>query len=148
MEFNLIRMKPTGGYVTVIDRKNKPRLMCFRDTQSANKCKYQLAAFRAKKGHWPDMDLSNPHTLVNPKVMKKLRHPEEILEFMEVDTIDIEDITKIAMSNNLALLYCHTFDSKLEGNMLSMEFSGQEIDMDVDNFAYIRELNYNYYKSD
>jgi hypothetical protein len=32
--------------------------------------------------------------------------------------------------------------------MLSMEFRGQEIDMDVDNFAYIRELNYNYYKPD
>ena len=148
MEFNLIRMKPTGGYVTVIDRKNKPRLMCFRDTHSANKCKYQLAAFRAKKGHWPDMDLSNPHTLVNPKVMKKLRHPEEIMDFLEIDTMDMENITKLSMYNNLSLLYCHTFDSKLEGNMLSMEFSGQEIDMEVDNFAYIRELNYNYYKSD
>lgn len=148
MEFNLIRMKPTGGYVTVIDRRNKPRLMCFRDLKSANKCKYQLAAFRADKGHWPDMDLSNPHSTVPRKAYTKSRHPEEVLEFLEVDTVDMENITNIAINNNLSLLYCHNFESKMDGNMLSMEFSGQEIDMDVDNFAYIRELNYNYYKPD
>lgn len=148
MEFNLIRMKPTGGYVTITDRKNKPRLMCFKDKQSANKCKYQLAVFRAEKGYWPDMDLTTPHSTLPRKVLKKLRHPEEIMCFMEVDTLDMEDMTKIAQYNNLSLLYCHNFESNLEGNMLSMEFSGQEVDMEVDSFAYIRELNYNYYKSD
>ena len=148
MEFNLIRMKPTGGYVTVTDRKNKPRLMCFRDIQSANKCKHQLASFRADKGYWPDMDLSNPHSTAPAKVMKKFRDTREILDFLEVDTVDMDDITKISQYHNLAVLYCHDFDSKLSGNILSMEFSAQEIDVEVDNFAYIRELNYNYYKSD
>jgi hypothetical protein len=78
----------------------------------------------------------------------KSRHPEEVLEYLEVDTVDMEDITKISQYNNLSILYCHNFESKLSGNMLSMEFSAQEIDVEVDNFAYIRELNYNYYKSD
>jgi hypothetical protein len=141
-------MKPTGGYITVTDRKNKPRLMCFKDIHTANKCKVQLAKFRAEKGNWPDMDLSSPHSAVQTKFLKKLRDPKEVLEFLEIDTVCLDDITNLARSNNLALLYCLNFNSKLSGNMLSMEFSAQEIDIEVDNFAYIRELNYNYYKSD
>jgi hypothetical protein len=141
-------MKPTGGYITVTDRSNKPRLMCFKNTQCANKCKVQLATFRAKNGHWPDMDLSNPHSMVQSTVLKKLRDPRDILDFLEIDTVCVDDITKLAQNNNLSLLYCHSFDSNISNNMLSMEFSAQEIDIEVDNFAYIRELNYNYYKSD
>lgn len=148
MEFNLIRMKPTGGYVTLTDRKNKPRLMCFGDIKSANKCKYQLAAFRADKGYWPDMDLSNPYSAVPAKIMKKNRDIKDVLDFLEIDTIDLDDITRISKYNNLSILYCHNFESKFSGNTLSLEFSAQEIDVEVDNFAYIRELNYNYYKSD
>lgn len=148
MEFNLIRMKPTNGYVTIIDRKNKPRLMCFKDIKSANKCKQQLATFRADKGQWPDLDLSSPHTTVRSKGVSKIRDMKDILDFLEVDTVYMEDITKIIQHNNVSILYCHNFDSKMNGNSLSIEFSAQEIDMEVDNFAYIRELNYNYYKSD
>ena len=148
MEFNLIRMRPTNGYVTIIDRKNKPRLMCFKDIKSANKCKHQLATFRANKGHWPDLDLSSPYTTIHTRGVNKLRDTKDILDFLEVDTVYMEDITKIIQYNNVSILYCHNFESKLNGNSLSLEFSAQEIDMEVDNFAYIRELNYNYYKSD
>ena len=148
MEFSLIRMKPTGGYVTVTDRHNKPRLMCFKNIHYANKCKFQIATYRAKNGHWPDMDLSNPHSAVKSNDVKKTRDPREIIDFLEIDTVCVDDITRLAQNNNLSLLYCHNFDSKISNKMLSMEFSAQEIDIEVDNSAYIRELNYNYYKFD
>lgn len=148
MEFHFIRMKPNNGYVTIVDPKKKPRMMCFKKKMDARKCVRHIAYFRSKYGVWPNMDLSEPDTKINSPIQFKKRKPGEIARYMDIDTLYMEDLERLSLSANASLLYCYSFDALPEGDtFLSLAFSGEEIDLEVDDDVYREKMELHLYRS-
>ena len=141
MNFHFIRMKPNNGYITIIDPKKKPRMMCFKEKKDARTCIEQISAFRSKYGIWPNMDLSDPDTKINSPTKFKKRTPKDIASYMEIESLSIADLQLVSMSANASLMYCYSFDDlRKNNNSLTLSFSGQEIDLEVDDEVYRAKL--------
>jgi len=148
MEFHFIRMKPNNGYVTIVDPKKKPRMMCFKNKLDARKCVRHIAYFRSKYGVWPNMDLSDPDTKINSPIKFKKRKPSEIARYMDIETLYMEDLERLSLSANASLMYCYSFEALPESDsFLSLSFSGQEIDLEVDEHVYRTKMNLHLYRS-
>lgn len=142
MEFNFVRNKINNGYITLVDPKSKPRILCFKTKPTATICLKHLAKFKADYGIWPPMDLSsNKVNIVN----KEKSNKRNVLEFenqLEINTLDIEELNEIGLTTNTSFLYCHTFGILLDDmDCMSVSFSGQEIDSEPDNLLYVNSLN-------
>ena len=142
MEFHFIRMKTNNGYVTVVDPKKKPRMMCFKNKVDAHKCVRHISYFRSKYGVWPNMDLSDPNTKIISPVKFKTRTPDQIAAYMDIETLYMDDLERLSLSANASLMYCYAFEALPEGdNFLSLSFSGQEIDLEVDEHMYRTKMD-------
>ena len=77
MQFHFIGVIVRGGYTTITDPDGKPRIICFSKKKTANECIDYICKYRSSYGVWPDMNLEQPVSRINPNINYKKRTPEK-----------------------------------------------------------------------
>lgn len=141
--FHFIRMKPTKGFITMTDPKDKTRAMCFKNRETAQRYMEYLSRFRSRTGRWPNLNMRESVSFVKRPEKIRYRSPEDVLRFMEIVDYDRDRLDDIARHTNLSFVYIVDFentDTDEKGNMI---FKAQEIDSYVDINLYTQNLELN-----
>ena len=125
-----------GGYTTITDPDGKPRIICFSKKKTANECIDYMSKYRSNYGVWPDMNLEQPVSRINPNMNFKKRTPENISEYIFTEEMVKSQLDEMSTGTGDCYFYCHTFGYKED--LLQISLSGQKID---------GEINERYYKS-
>jgi hypothetical protein len=142
MEFHFIKLNVNGTYLSLVDPSYKPRFICFQDMLLANKCIDYVSVFRSKHGVWPSFDMSRKKRKLTG-VSVKIRTPEQVKRYIELETYDFNTIDIIATRSNVSFYNVLRFDTTEFGNVESIDMSGQEMDAVVDDFLYRDLLEFN-----
>ena len=146
--FNFIQIKPTGKYLTIIDKANMPRYMCFNKKMDALHCVTYISKFRSENGFFPQLDLTRNQTelheeLRNNLKIKKERTPESISKLLYIETLTPEKVNKICASYNINLFYIQSFAYMYDKNKdeTKVLMAAQELNGRPDDYMYIAKLN-------
>jgi len=143
MEFHFVKLKINGTYLSLVDPSSKPRYVCFSDRGKAEECVKYVSTFRSKYGIWPCFDMSKSKRKLKSNVNVKVRTPEQVMHYLEVDTYDFETIDRIASRSNTSFYCILHFETDDYGNTESISMSGQEMDAIVDEALYRDLLEFN-----
>ena len=141
MEYHFIKLNVNGTYLSLVDPTQKSRFMCFRDKKIADKCVEYVSSFRARRGVWPSFDMSSRRKKIESSNLK-IRTPEQVGRYLEIETYDFQTIDQIAARTNTSFFCILRFDCDTIDNMESINISGQEMDAIVDEAAYRDLLEY------
>jgi len=130
-------MKPTKAFLSIVDPNKKSRFVCFSDKKTAEVFVKYVTTFRSKHGFWPNLDMSREVRTVKSKVGFKQRSPEELREYISLDTHDYETIYNMARRTNVSFICVTDFAYSPDGeHQQRVSFSGQEWDGEADEVAY------------
>jgi hypothetical protein len=73
----------------------------------------------------------------------KLRTPEQVLRYLDLETYDFNTIDRIATRTNASFYCVLRFETEMVKNMESISMAGQEMDAIVDEASYRDLLEYN-----
>jgi len=135
MQFHFIGIVK-GGYTTITDPDGKPRMICFSKKKIADQCIDYISKYRSSYGVWPDMNLEQPVSRINPTINFKKRTPENIREYIFIEEMVKSQLDEMSTGTGVCYFYCHNFAYK--DDLLQISLSGQKID---------GEINERYYKS-
>jgi|TARA_B110000977_G_scaffold5332_1_gene7592 hypothetical protein len=141
MEYHFIKLNVNGTYLSLVDPSHKSRFICFRDKPTAGKCVEYVSSFRARHGVWPSFDMTQRKKKIESS-SAKLRTPEQVMRYLEVDTYDLDTVDRIAARTNTSFYCVLRFDSVTNNNIEALDMSGQEMDAIVDEAAYRDLLEY------
>ncbi len=141
MEYHFVKLNVNGTYLSLVDPVHKSRFICFRDKQTAGQCVDYVSSFRARHGVWPSFDMTQRKKKIESS-SAKLRTPEQVMRYLEVDTYDYDTINRIAARTNASFYCVLRFDSVTIDNIEALDMSGQEMDAIVDEAAYRDLLEY------
>ena len=136
MEFHFVKLNVNGTYLSLVDPAMKPRFICFSSHETANKCVKYVSTFRSKHGVWPCFDMSRGKRKLESNTTVKLRTPEQVKRYLEIETYDMNTIDRIARRTNASFYCILHFETEDQGNIESISMSGQEMDAIVDENAY------------
>ena len=139
MEYHFIKLNVNGTYLSLVDPSHKSRFICFRDKPTAGKCVEYVSSFRARHGVWPSFDMTQRKKKIESS-SAKLRTPEQVMRYLEVDTYDLDTVDSIAARTNTSFYCVLRFDSVTNNNIEALDMSGQEMDAIVDEAAYRDKL--------
>lgn len=143
MEFHFIKLNINGTYLSLVDPSYKPRYMCFAETDKATKCIEYVSTFRSRYGVWPSFDMSASHRKLESNTHIKLRTPEQVKCYLEIETYDFNTIDRIASRTNNSFYCVLRFDTDTVKNTESISMAGQEMDAVVDEVSYRDLLEFN-----
>lgn len=144
MEYHFVQMKPTNTYLSLVDPNKKSRLICFQSKNTAKSVVDYVTNFRSEHGYWPVLDLSRPNTFVKSKPNVKKRTPEELKKYIGLETINYEDIEKMARKTNNSFMCVLRFScTETDTEKQVIRFAGQEWDGRVDEASYRDLLEFN-----
>lgn len=129
MEFHFVKLTHTGAYLSMVDPKMKPRMVCFSQKGTAKNFVNYAADFRARTRVWPSLDLSRDTRKLEAgeQVTVPYGTPKQIKRFLEIETYDLESIEKLAIQTNVSFFCITEFDVVYNSNdSETMNFSGQE----------------------
>jgi hypothetical protein len=141
-QFHFIKFKPSGAFLTMKDRTEQMRYMCFSSRQAAVDAVEYISLFRCRNGVFPILDMSEEKTKVKVPPKFKKRELHQVAKFFEIETHDREDLDMMARSTNSHFLYVHKFKYDSDREM-HVSFSGQEVDAYVDPKVFVDCLEYN-----
>lgn len=141
--FHFIRMKPTKGFITMTDPKDKTRAMCFQNRETAQRYMDYLSRFRSRTGRWPNLNMRESVSFVKRPEKIRYRPPEDVLRFMEIVEYDRERLDDIARYTNLSFVYIVDFENTDDDEKGNMIFKAREIDSYVDIDLYTQNLELN-----
>jgi len=79
MSFHFISLlSEPKTYLTMVDNVGRPRFMTFTEEHLARTCIRYMARYKARNGHWPNMDLERRVNVRAREVGVKIRHPGSI----------------------------------------------------------------------
>lgn len=137
MDYHFIQMKPTKAFLSIVDPNKKSRFVCFNDKKTAEVFVNYVTTFRSKYGFWPNLDMSKGSNVVKSKVGFKPRSPEELREYISLDSYDYETIYNMARRTNVSFICVTEFAHIPNGEEQQLvSFSGQEWDGEADEAAY------------
>jgi hypothetical protein len=137
MDYHFIQMKPTKAFLSIVDPNKKSRFVCFNDKKTAEVFVNYVTTFRSKHGFWPNLDMSREVRTVKSKVGFKQRSPEELREYISLDSYDYETIYNMARRTNVSFICVTNFAYIPDGeHQQRVNFSGQEWDGEADEGAY------------
>ena len=137
MDYHFIQMKPTKAFLSIVDPNKKSRFVCFSDKKTAEVFVNYVTTFRSKHGFWPNLDMSREVRTVKSKVGFKQRSPEELREYISLDTYDYETIYNMARRTNVSFICVTDFAFSPDGeHQQRVSFSGQEWDGEADEAVY------------
>ena len=135
MQFHFIGII-RGRYTTITDPDGKPRIICFSKKKIADQCIDYISKYRSSYGVWPDMNLEQPVSRINPTIDFKKRTYENIREYIFIEEMVKSQLDEMSTGTGVCYFYCHDFAYK--DDLLQISLSGQKID---------GEINERYYKS-
>ena len=138
MDFHFICIK-SGGSATILDAREKPRYICFKERQYATRYATYICEHKARFGTWPMVNLSTPFVKVRLLDGHSPTDPENYLGLLDVVYKDQDDLDNMSIMTGVNYFYCHEFDYE---DLLSMRMRGQDIDGYVDDFLYRENLDY------
>lgn len=142
MNYNFIKMKSIGNYLTLIDPTNNPRYMCFSDKSNASHCINYIARFRSEHGYFPNIDLSkSSRQEIKSNVSFKKRSPSEISDMLSIVTLNQDDLDEVCCKNSIGFFYVHNFSYTLKNNEIELLLSAQELNCTPDMYRYTTNLN-------
>tara|TARA_B110000444_G_C18848910_1_gene604009 strand:+ start:3871 stop:4314 length:444 start_codon:yes stop_codon:yes gene_type:complete len=143
MEFHLVKLNVAKSYLSLVDPNAKPRFICFSEKPIAEKCVDYVADFRSRHGEWPCLDMSQSNRRMESKPVVKLRTPEQVKRYLEIETYDFKTLDQIACRTNVSFYCVLNFDAIVTNNSENMSFSGQEMDGDADHDKFVEWMNFN-----
>ena len=142
--YHLIQMKPTKTYLSIVDPNKKSRFVCFSDRKTADTFMDYVTHFRSKHGHWPNMDMSNRFARVRRKSGIKKRTPDELKNYLSLESFDYENIDDMAKRTNVSFICVTNFAYLPDSHETQLvSFSGQEWDGEADESLYRDLLEFN-----
>ena len=145
MSFHFISpLSEPKTYLTMVDGAGRPRLMAFTEAHIARTCIRYMARYKARNGHWPNMDLERR---VNVRVRDtdvKIIHPASIANTLGVVEMCEEDVCSMGRRANASIVWVHNFQvlpQKYNGQIEQIAFQGREGDATVDEEEYARVLS-------
>jgi hypothetical protein len=142
MEFHFVKLNVNGTYLSLVDPSQKSRFICFSDKGKARECVEYVSSFRSRHGVWPCFDMSKGKRQFESKVGVKLRTPEQIKRYIDIETYDLNTIDRIAKRTNSSFYCMLHFEIEDLGSTESITMSGQEMDAVVDEDAFRDLLEY------
>lgn len=143
MEFHFVKLNVNGTYLSLVDPASKPRFICFTEQEKARECINYVASFRSRYGVWPCFDMSKGQRKLESNTTVKLRTPEQVLRYLDLETYDFNTIDRIATRTNASFYCVLRFETEMVQNIESISMSGQEMDAIVDEASYRDLLEYN-----
>lgn len=137
MEFHFVSLK-SGGAATIIDGRDKPRFICFKDRHTATKYASYICEYKAKFGLWPMVNLSTPFIKVRQLDGHKETDASSYMSLIDVVHRDEDDIDNMSLMTGVNYFYCHEFDHE---DLVTMRIRGQDIDGYVDDFLYRKHMD-------
>ena len=137
MKFHFIGIVK-GGYTTITDPDGKPRIICFSKKKIADQCVDYMSKYRSSYGVWPDMNLEQPVSRINPNIIKK-RTPENIREYIFIEEMVKSQLDEMSTGTGVSYFYCHYFE--YNDDLLRISISGQKIDGKIDDKYYKSRLD-------
>ena len=123
-----------GGYTTITDPDGKPRIICFSKKSSAKECVNYMSKYRSNYGVWPDMNLENPVSRINPDKTIKKRTYEDIRKYIFTEQKVKSQLDEMSTRSGVSYFYCHYFD--YNNDLLRISLTGQKIDGEIDDNYY------------
>ena len=137
MEFHFISLR-SGGAATIIDVKDKPRFICFRDRKHATKYATYLCEHKSKFGTWPTVDLSASFIKVRLLDNHIETTPYDYMNLLDIVHKDRDDLDNMSVMTGINFFYCHLFEYE---DLLSLRIRGQEIDGYVNDILYRENMD-------
>lgn len=142
MNYNFIKVKPWGNYLTIIDPVNTPRYMCFSNKVDAMSCISYLSTFRSKHGYFPRIDLSKPNDTYKIKsIVSKPRKSSYVANFLSIESVDQFELDYMCSKNSVDFFYVHGFAYNLKNNEIQLLLSAQELNSEPNTYRYIKNLD-------
>jgi hypothetical protein len=138
MKFHFIGILK-GGYTTITDPNGKPRIICFSKKSMAKECIDYMSKYRSSYGVWPDMNLENPVSRINPDKDVKKRTPENIRKYIFTEQKVKSQLDEMSTGTGVSYFYCHHFE--YNDDLLRISISGQKIDGEIDDRYYKSRLD-------
>jgi hypothetical protein len=136
MEFHFVKLNVNGTYLSLVDPASKPRFICFSEKEKAYDCINYVASFRSRYGVWPCFDMSRGQRTLQSNTTVKLRTPEQVKRYLDLETYDFNTIDRIATRTNASFYCVLRFETEMIQNIESISMAGQEMDAVVDEDAY------------
>lgn len=136
MEFHFVKLNVNGTYLSLVDPTSKPRFICFSEKEKAYDCINYVASFRSRYGVWPCFDMSRGQRTLQSNTIVKLRTPEQVKRYLDLETYDFNTIDRIATRTNASFYCVLRFETEMIQNIESISMAGQEMDAVVDEDAY------------
>lgn len=143
MEFHLVKLPVAKTFLSLVDPNAKPRFICFAEKDVAEKCINYVADFRSRHGEWPCLDMSRGKRKIEIKPVVKMRTPEQIKRYLEIETYDFQTLDQIASRTNVSFYCVLNFDCDVTNSSENVSFSGQEMDGNADHDKYAEWMNFN-----
>ena len=138
MKFHFIGILK-GGYTTIIDPDGTPRIICFSKKNTAKECIDYMTKYRSSYGVWPDMNLENPVSRINPDKNAKKRTSENIRKYIFTEQKVKSQLDEMSTGTGVSYFYCHHFE--YNDDLLRISISGQKIDGKIDDRYYKSRLD-------
>lgn len=136
MDFHFVKLSVNGTYLSLVDPTSKPRFICFSEKEKAYDCINYVASFRSRYGVWPCFDMSRGQRTLQSNTIVKLRTPEQVKRYLDLETYDFNTIDRIATRTNASFYCVLRFETEMIQNIESISMAGQEMDAVVDEDAY------------
>ena len=143
MEFHFIKLNVNGTHLSLVDPSSKSRFLCFSDVKNAHKCIDYVTSFRSRHGVWPSFDMSESKRKIRSSTDVKVRTPEELRRYLEIESYDFQTIDRMACRSNVSFYCVLNFDTIANGTSESISMTGQEMDGEATPSKYIEWLNLN-----
>lgn len=146
--YNFVKFKPIDTYSNILDLNKRPRFISFHEKKDAEKYINYMTEFRAKHGYWQRIDLSENKKEIRSKVFFKKRDEENVKQYLEIETVDDDELQMIFSMHTISLLHCFKFEveSVNDDTKYNILISAQELDSDPNDDKYIQMLNRKLYK--
>ena len=139
----MVKINVDGKCRRRVGPASKPRFICFSEQEKARECINYVASFRSRYGVWPCFDMSKGQRKLESNTTVKLRTPEQVLRYLDLETYDFNTIDRIATRTNASFYCVLRFETEMIKNMESISMAGQEMDAIVDEASYRDLLEYN-----
>lgn len=144
MEFHLLQMKTSKGFLTSTDPKEKVRVMAFKQKTTAGEAVAYVSKFKSSTGRWPTFHFGQKPIHVPPrrKNERVWETPEQVGLLLDIVTLDKDELDLLAREYNLSFVYIEKFTPTSENfeNVESVNLRCQEIDGYVDEERFIERL--------
>ena len=122
----------------MVPPKSTTKIMCFVDRNKALNFKNYISQYKADYGMWPNMNMNSDYEKIEAKDPIPLSITSKEIDIVEMAEDDIYSIVK---NSNIGLMLCHDFNTELKSNSFTMNITGQEVEFETDQFAYLRKLD-------